>query len=104
MAALGAQPGNQNAKKAKRWSDAIARALAKVELGKGVEAGLDTCATQLVKAAIAGEQWALKELGDRIDGKAAQSVTVSGDEDNPLRTVSKIELVDLSTNSATPKA
>jgi len=35
---------------------------------------------------------ALKELGDRLEGKSAQSVTVLGDEDAPLR-LGVIELV-----------
>lgn len=92
MAEVGAQPGNQNAKKAKRWHDAITRALAKVELGKGVEAGLDKCAVQLVNAAVAGEQWALKELGDRLDGKPAQAITGGDPDDNPIR-IEKVERV-----------
>lgn len=79
---MGAPVGNQNAKKAKRWADAVNRALARVAEGQGVEAGLDKCADQLVAAAVKGEQWALRELGDRVDGKPAQ--TIAGDPDAPL--------------------
>lgn len=78
----GAPVGNQNAKKAKRWQSALSRALAKVANGQGFEAGLDLCADQLVKSAVAGEQWALREIGDRFDGKPTQ--VIGGDEDQPL--------------------
>ena len=90
---MGAPLGNQNGKKAKRWEGAIARALARVAEGKGVEAGLDPLADKLIQAAQAGEQWALKELGDRLDGKAAQSLTVGGDEEAPLRVKGIVELI-----------
>ena len=77
----GAPLGNQNAAKAKRWQNAITRALARVVEGAGVEAGLDRLADQLVQAAVRGEQWALIEIGNRLDGKPAQALTVAGDED-----------------------
>ncbi len=80
MATSGAQPGNQNAKKAKRWQKAIERALAR-ETGQDVDSGLDRAASQLARAAFAGEQWALKELGERIDGKVPQAITGDADED-----------------------
>lgn len=75
-------PGNQNAYKNKPWADALRRAMARYEGGK--ENALNLIADQTVKLAVSGEQWAIKEIGDRTDGKAAQSVTVSGDEDQPL--------------------
>lgn len=75
-------PGNQNAYKHKPWADALRRAMARYEGGK--ENALNLIADQTVKLAVSGEQWAIKEIGDRTDGKAAQSVTVSGDEDQPL--------------------
>ena len=89
---MGAPVGNQNAKKAKRWQSALDRAMARFSEGTGVDGGLEKCAEQVVKAAMAGEQWALIEIGNRYDGKPAQSLTVGGDEDNPLRTVSEVVL------------
>lgn len=77
----GAPVGNQNARKQKRWESAITRALAKVAAGAGVEAGLDSLAEQLVAAALKGEQWALLEVGNRLDGKPAQ--IIGGDDDLP---------------------
>ncbi len=83
MATSGGQPGNQNAVKAKRWQQAIDRALAERSKAKGIEA-LDELAEKLLANAEAGDMTALKELGDRLDGRPAQSLTLAGDADNPL--------------------
>jgi hypothetical protein len=77
---MGAPVGNQNAKKAKRWQKAIERALARAS-NSDIDSGLDRAADALVAASSAGEQWAIKELGDRIDGKAVQPI--AGDDDSP---------------------
>lgn len=84
---MAAPIGNDNKTKNKPWADAISRALARRAEGTK-EGGLNLVADQLVSAAINGDQWAIKEIGDRTDGKAAQSVTVSGDDEKPL--VSKV--------------
>lgn len=81
----GAPYGNNNATKNKPWRDAIDRALiARDKSRADGKKALDVLAEELLKAAENGEGWALKELGDRIEGKPAQSVTVGGDEDNPV--------------------
>ena len=80
---MAAPIGNDNKVKNKPWADAIARALARKAEGNK-EGGLNLVADQLVTAAINGDQWAIKEIGDRSDGKAAQSVTVAGDSEAPL--------------------
>lgn len=79
----GAPTGNTNASKGRKWQKAVERALAR-DANSNVTNGLDKAADIFVKAVMAGDQWALKELGDRIDGRPAQSLTVAGDEDNPL--------------------
>lgn len=86
---MAAPIGNQNAKKAKIWHGAITRALARISKGKGFDAGLDTLADKLVSQAVAGEQWAMIEIGNRLDGKPAQIVI--GDEDDPIRAIIRIE-------------
>lgn len=93
MAERGGQLGNQNAVKAKKWREAIMRALARKS--GSVDAGLDAAADKLTKLAIDdGDKWALEELGNRLDGKAPQGI--GGDDDlPPIRTVNRIELVDL---------
>lgn len=86
----GAPIGNQNAKNAKLFQQALKRALAR-KTSTNVDAGLDKGAEKLVDAFFAGEQWAIKEVADRIDGKPAQQMTVAGDPDNPL-TVQQLAL------------
>jgi hypothetical protein len=76
----GAPLGNTNGAKAKRWQKALERALAR-EFGE-VDEGLTRIAAQVVNAAAKGDKDAWKEIGDRIDGKPAQ--TIAGDSDNPL--------------------
>lgn len=77
---MAAPLGNSNAKEGKLWKHAIKRALAR-KMNGTVEHGLDRAADQFVAAVFSGEQWAIKELGDRIDGRPAQ--TIIGDDDAP---------------------
>lgn len=80
---MAAAKGNQYAVKAKRWTQAIERALEKRSRGDMVKA-LDELAEKLLVAADSGEQWALKELGDRLEGKPAQAIEASGPDGGPL--------------------
>lgn len=62
------------------WREAIIRALEKRAGGDAdVISALEPIAEKLVAQALAGEISHVKELGDRLDGKAAQQVLVSGD-------------------------
>ena len=54
-------------------------------------------AEKLLDAAAEGEPWALGMLADRLDGKAAQ--TISGDPDNPITLVGKIERAIIDPNN-----
>lgn len=82
----GAPVGNTNASKAKMWSAAINRALENRTRLEGKEA-LDTLAEKLLSLCDSGDLAALKELGDRIEGKPAQALNVGGqDGSNPLIT------------------
>lgn len=83
--------GNRNAAKGRIWEEALKRALARAS-GKSVDAGLDTIADHVISQAQSGEQWAVIELGNRLDGRPAQ-VIVGGDEDsNPIK-IEKVERV-----------
>ena len=84
MAERGGQPGNTNATKNKVWIAALNRAVAQDD-GKKLRAA----AEKLIDLAVEGDVAALRELGDRLDGKAAQSVTLSGDPENPLQIVER---------------
>lgn len=81
MSGRGAPIGNQNAAKAKVWHAAVMRALEKRGAGDKM-AALDELASKLLDACASGDLPALKELGDRLDGKPAQ--TIVGDADQPL--------------------
>lgn len=74
----GAPKGNQNARKGKLWTQAIERALKKRSKSKTdmIEA-LDDIAEKLLAACDNGDLSALKELGDRLEGKAAQTVEMT---------------------------
>lgn len=75
---MAAPVGNQFAKKAKIWEQAIKRALARMS-NQNVDTGLDKLADKLVAIAAQGDSWALKEIGDRIDGKAVQQVELDAE-------------------------
>ena len=86
MAERGAQPGNKNASKNKIWHEAIRRVVTQ-ENGKLLRA----TAERLVTEAANGDVAALRELGDRLDGKAVQAI--SGDLDLNL-TVEVVRFAD----------
>ena len=70
---MGAPLGNVNAIKGKPWGDALRRALARREQsGEGRD--LNAIAEVLLEKANEGDLAAIKELGDRLDGKPAQSI------------------------------
>lgn len=72
----GAPFGNQNSVggKQKRWIQALDRAIAQDSSDR-----LRQAAEQLLDQAAAGEQWAIKELGDRLDGKPSQTIEATVD-------------------------
>ena len=89
MAGVGAPLGNKNATKNRPWSEAINRALL-AEDGKKLRALAD----KLIDAAMEGDVTALKEIGDRIEGKPAQSLMLGNDPDNPLLETVSRKIVD----------
>lgn len=89
MATSGGQPGNQNATKNKVWIAALNRAIAQDD-GKRLRAA----AERLLDLAAAGEIPALKELGDRLDGKPTQQLEHTGKDGAPL--IVKFESADAS--------
>ena len=66
----GAPKGNTNSSKNNRlWADTIKRAITQAD-GKKLRAIAD----KLIEKAAEGDMQAIKELGDRIDGKAQQQI------------------------------
>ena len=90
----GAPIGNSNATKTRPWAAAIERALVNRSRIDQKQA-LDELAEQLLKQCDAGDMTALKELGDRLDGKAKQSV----DHSESLSNVSAVDLARLAAMS-----
>lgn len=98
----GAPLGNQNAAKAKRWQDALHKALVRFESLDGkIKAGeaLDKIAENVVLMALEGNRDAWQEIGNRLDGKPAQAI-IGGDEDDPPIKVQKVERVLVRANPA----
>lgn len=89
----GAPKGNQNAAKAKVWAMAIERALANRSKKDKVDA-LDALAEKLLQNCDEGDMAALKELGDRLDGKPAQAITGPNGGDIPIRNKVTVEFVN----------
>ena len=72
---MGAPLGNKNATKNQVWRDAIRRVIAQKN-GERLRAA----AERLVSEAENGDVAALRELGDRLDGKASQLVIGPGED------------------------
>ena len=106
---MAAPLGNQNAKKAKRWQDALVKALARYESSDGkIKAGeaLDKIAEGVVIDALAGDKDARAEIGNRLDGKPHQSVGVAGDDEGGSMKLEHILIraVDAATDRSTPES
>ena len=78
---MGAPKGNQNSSADKRVWGKVVRKLAVQEDYKRIH----NVAEALFRKAEDGDISAIKELGDRIDGKAEQ--TISGDSDAPINII-----------------
>ena len=73
----GGQPNNNNATKARSWAEAIDKALKQCKDGKPQK--LRALADKIIDMAMAGDMAAMREIGDRVDGKALAHVHVTGD-------------------------
>lgn len=83
----GAPIGNNNAGKNKIWSDAIRKAIVQGN-------NLDKLAQALISKAQEGDVAALKEIGDRLEGKVVQSVDATVDASVT------VEIIRFGTNNA----
>lgn len=81
---VGAPLGNTNGARGYRWREAINRALDKRSRAAQAEA-IDELAEKLLSLCDEGDLGALRELGDRLDGKPKQMVDVgTSDPDRAL--------------------
>jgi len=77
---VGAPLGNKNSIKSNRlWAETIRRAVIQDDAQR-----LRQIAEALLIKASEGDMTAIKELGDRLDGKALQENKVTGDSDEPV--------------------
>lgn len=89
MAFQPGQSGNPTGgRKEKPWRDTLNMAL-KDQDGLA----LRRIAEKIVALAEAGEQWAAKEIADRLDGKVPQQQILTGDEDGGPVRIDRIEMV-----------
>lgn len=77
---MAAPKNNKGYKSDKQWREAIQLAVHRLA-SDGKTKHLDLLAMRLVKAGADGDVSALREIGDRLDGKPAQSVSVGQDPD-----------------------
>lgn len=75
----GAPHGNNNAGKNKIWTLAIQKALLKRSKGDQM-AALVGLAEKLLAKCAKGDMTALKELGDRLEGKVPQAIEGTGED------------------------
>lgn len=80
---MGAPTGNNNAAKAKVWTAAIERALANRSRIDQKDA-LDALAEKLLAKCDEADLGALRELGDRLEGKPGQAIDLGSDPDRPM--------------------
>jgi hypothetical protein len=97
---MAAPLGNQNARKSRMFEQALVRAIKQRDLKEGEGETLRKVAEALLDRAIAQDVTAIKETRDTLDGKPTQ--TIAGDQDNPIRTVGRIELAPLLGNGTGP--
>ena len=77
---VGAPFGNKNSNKNNRiWGDTIRKLAIQEDYKK-----LHAIAEKLYDKALEGDMSAMKEIGDRLDGKALQENKVTGDSDEPV--------------------
>tara|TARA_R110000868_G_scaffold400953_1_gene675747 strand:+ start:38 stop:310 length:273 start_codon:yes stop_codon:yes gene_type:complete len=69
-------------KRAKLWSEAIQRAIKRRETTD--PQALEKLADKLLNQVDAGDVPAMKELGDRLEGKVAQAIIGGDEDDSPL--------------------
>jgi len=88
----GAKVGNDNASKGTQFRDALRNALASYKTGTiKRKKALHHVAKSLIKKAIHGDIQAIKEIGDRLDGKPVQAII--GPEGEPITLVERVIVV-----------
>ena len=91
---MAAALGNQYAAKSRVWTTAINNVLERKH-PKGRMAALEDLAERLIAGVEAGDLAAIKEIGDRVEGKPSQAVIHAGDDEGgPIRAKVSFEFVN----------
>lgn len=80
---MAAATGNQYATNARVWKAALERALDKRGAGNRMVA-LDALAEKLLSKCDEADMTALREFGDRMDGKPAAAIDLGSDPNRPV--------------------
>jgi hypothetical protein len=91
---MGAPVGNSNASKSRLFYDALRKNL--VQNPHRVQLIVEN----LISAAEENEQWAIRELMDRIDGKPVQANTLENSDGSPLLAGIQVTFINPNDTSA----
>ena len=80
----GAPLGNKNGAKQRLIEQALIRAIKQRDLVAGDGETLRKIAEAMIDRALDGDPLGFDRVADRLDGKPAQQLQLSGDGDNPL--------------------
>lgn len=90
-------PGRSGKRQDSLWADALRRAIKRRE--DSDPQALERLADVLLNKAAEGDMAAMKELGDRLDGKPKQRTELSGPDGEQIPVGMKVSFVDGSGNS-----
>jgi len=101
MANRGGQKGNNNAAKGREWFEALRYALANYEDDKTKRGqALKRIGKKLIEKALEGDMMAIKEIGDRIDGKAVQVIDATVTEVTSAAELTDEQLISIAATSS----
>ena len=90
MARTGRPTGSKTKTNTRPWSDAIRRAVA-----RSGKSGLNSLADKLLEKVLEDDMQAIKEFGDRYEGKIPQAIEGPGDNgEHLLTTTVEVTIVD----------
>ena len=79
----------------KIWADAVRRAvLRRLDNEEGKPQKIERLADNLVRLGMEGDMTAIREIGDRLDGRPHAQTTLTGDPESPLVAEVRWTIVD----------
>ncbi len=102
---MSAPKRNQNAKNGKDWKDAIKYAIKAYE-SSDVKRGeaLKSLAKKLITKGLDGDLPSIKEIGDRLDGRPAQTTIIEDDDNRDIEEFNIDELQQMLSDSLREEA